>query len=167
MNISDWRILYRDQLDQDRTSGSIPSKGKPRSSRRVTCIIGSVLNYTELKGLGAKPCPREKLCVGCPPTSKDVNVLVPPYGSPSAALAVINWTRAAQQAGRQSVLSWRMSPTTAVSIGMLATLVAFRSGRHRACLSFGRRQNPHRPKPSRPQTRTVEPPRDQGAYPAI
>ncbi len=26
MNISDWRILYRDQLDQDRTSQSIPSK---------------------------------------------------------------------------------------------------------------------------------------------
>ena len=26
MNVSDWRILYRDQLDQDRTSRSIPSK---------------------------------------------------------------------------------------------------------------------------------------------
>jgi hypothetical protein len=26
MNISDWRVLYRDQLDQDRTSQSIPSK---------------------------------------------------------------------------------------------------------------------------------------------
>jgi hypothetical protein len=26
MNMPDWRILYRDQLDQDRTSRSIPSK---------------------------------------------------------------------------------------------------------------------------------------------
>ena len=26
MNISDWKILYRDQLDQDRISRSIPSK---------------------------------------------------------------------------------------------------------------------------------------------
>ncbi len=26
MNMSDWKILYRDQLDQDRTSQSIPSK---------------------------------------------------------------------------------------------------------------------------------------------
>jgi hypothetical protein len=26
MNISDWKILYRDQLDQDRSSRSIPSK---------------------------------------------------------------------------------------------------------------------------------------------
>jgi hypothetical protein len=24
--MSDWKVLYRDQLDQDRTSGSIPSK---------------------------------------------------------------------------------------------------------------------------------------------
>ena len=26
MNISDWKILYRDRLDQDRISRSIPSK---------------------------------------------------------------------------------------------------------------------------------------------
>jgi hypothetical protein len=26
MNMSDWKILYRDQLDQDRTFQSIPSK---------------------------------------------------------------------------------------------------------------------------------------------
>jgi len=26
MNMSDWKILYRDQLDQDRTSRSIPTK---------------------------------------------------------------------------------------------------------------------------------------------
>ena len=47
--MSDWKVLYRDQLDQNRTSQNVQAK-KPRLSGRVTCITGNVLNYPRIEG---------------------------------------------------------------------------------------------------------------------
>src|SRR5208283_193656 len=51
--MSDWKVLYRDDLDRDRTSRSIPSKEAALGQARNLFLQQRALNYIELKGLTA------------------------------------------------------------------------------------------------------------------
>src|SRR5208282_3758840 len=53
--MSDWKVLYRDDLDRDRTSRSIPSKEAALGQARNLFLQQRALNYIELKGLTARP----------------------------------------------------------------------------------------------------------------
>ncbi len=58
--MSDWRILYRDQLDQDRTNGSIPSQEAALKQARDLYRNQRAVLY-RIEGPDGRALPKEEI----------------------------------------------------------------------------------------------------------